>query len=67
MNSLENLILAYLENNPARSSKDVFDGLNATKGYATVKQLQSNPWHFTLSRIVQSGRNEQTSIAPKTI
>ena len=37
MNSLENLILAYLENNPASSSKDVFDGLNVTKGYATVK------------------------------
>ena len=38
MNSLENLILAYLENNPASSSKDVFDGLNVTKGYATVKR-----------------------------
>ena len=33
-----NLILAYLENNPASSSKDVFDGLNVTKGYATVKR-----------------------------
>ena len=36
MNSLENLILAYLENNTASSSKDVFDGL-------IFIQLQSNP------------------------
>ena len=38
MNLLENLSLAYLENNPASSSKDVFDGLTVTKGYATAKR-----------------------------
>lgn len=38
MKELENLILAYLENNPLKSSKEVFYGINANKGYATVKR-----------------------------
>jgi Fic family protein len=38
MKGLENLILAYLENNPAKSSKEVFYGIKADKGYATVKR-----------------------------
>jgi Fic family protein len=38
MNSLENSILTYLENNPSSSSKEVFEGLDGTKGYATVKR-----------------------------
>jgi Fic family protein len=38
MKGLENLILAYLENNPAKSSKEVFYEIKADKGYATVKR-----------------------------
>jgi Fic family protein len=42
MKELENVILTYLQNNPACSSKDVFHGINATKGYATVKRCLTN-------------------------
>ena len=42
MKELEIVILVYLENNPASSSKDVFHGIHTTKGYATVKRCLTN-------------------------
>ena len=42
MTEFEESILAYLERNPSSSSKEVFEGLNGSKGYATVKRCLTN-------------------------
>lgn len=38
MKNLESIILAFLEKNPLCSSKDIYDGIQTTQGYATIKR-----------------------------
>jgi len=42
MKDLETIILEFLEKNPLCSSKEVYDGIQSTKGYATIKRSLSN-------------------------
>jgi hypothetical protein len=62
MNSLENLILAYLENNPASSSNDVFDGLNATNGYATVKRCLIEEEELHICRFPRGSKEDRHDV-----
>lgn len=42
MKNLDTIILEFLENNPLSSSKDIYDGISSTKGYATIKRSLNN-------------------------
>lgn len=42
MKNLDTIILEFLEDNPLSSSKDIYDGISSTKGYATIKRSLNN-------------------------
>lgn len=58
MKNLDTIILEFLEKNPLSSSKDIYDGISSTKGYATIKRSLNNL--IELNYISKEGKGKGT-------
>ena len=63
MKKLEQIILAYLENNPLSSSKDICDGIQSNNGYATIKRNLNSLIEKNYLTIEGSGRSTKYRIS----
>jgi Fic family protein len=63
MKNSDKFILEYLENNPLSSSKEVHDGLQTGKGYATIKRTINNLIENNFLEIVGKGRGTKYKLS----
>ena len=62
--SLNNIILKFIEEHPAKSSKEIFDGIETSKSYATIKRELSKLVSENLVAKEGKGKGTKYSISP---